>query len=505
METKLKELKQRLSEVSDLQMVGALLNWDQSTYMPPGGAEARGRQMAILGQLAQEKLADPTIGRLLDGLQTYAEGLPYDSDDAAYIRVARRNYERAVKIPPAFYGEFLSHMAASYQAWAAARPQNNFAAVRPMLEKTLDFSRQMANFFPGYQSIADPLIEYADYGMKASIIRPLFASLREQLVPIVKAISAQPLADDSCLRHSYPEDQQMAVGNEIVGLLGYDFNRGRVDKTHHPFMTKFSLGDVRITTRFQEKYLGESLFSVMHESGHAMYEQGIRRDFEASPLGDGTSAGVHESQSRLWENIVGRSKGFWKFYYPRLQAAFPSQLGATSLETFYRAINKVEPSLVRTDADEVTYNLHVMIRFDLELDLLEGKLEICDLPEAWNTRYRQDLGVAAPDDRDGVLQDVHWYGGPIGGGFQGYTLGNIFGALFYASALQAHPEIPAQIEQGQFGTLRGWLTDNIYQHGSKFTATELIQRTTGGSHGGSLTIQPYIQYLRSKYGQLYAL
>jgi carboxypeptidase Taq len=506
MEAKLKELKQRLSEVIDLQLVDQLLSWDQSTYMPPGGAEARGRQMAILGRIAQEKLIDPAIGRLLDGLQAYAESLPYDSDDAAYIRVARRTYERAIKVPPAFLMAYLSHSAASYQAWTVARPENNFAAVRPMLEKTLDFSRQFANFFPGYESIADPLIALADYGMKASIIRPLFANLREQLVPIVKAISAQTPADDSCLRHSYPEDQQMAIGKEIVRLLGYDFNRGRVDKTHHPFMTKFSLGDVRITTRFQEKFLGESLFSVMHEAGHAMYEQGIRRDFEASPLGDGTSAGVHESQSRLWENIVGRSLGFWKFTYPRLQAAFPSQLGATSLDTFYRAINKVQPSLVRTDADEVTYNLHVMIRFDLELDLLEGRLEIRDLPEAWNARYQRDLGVVAPDNRDGVLQDVHWYGGQIGGVFQGYTLGNIYGALFYASALQAYPEIPAQIEQGQFDTLRGWLIENVYQHGSKFTAGELVQRITGGGlTQEGVTIQPYIQYLRSKYGQLYAL
>ena len=299
MDAKLKELKARLGEVSDLQWAGALLSWDQSTYMPRGGARARGRQIAILGRLAQEKQVDPAIGRLLDGLQAYAESLPYDSDDAAFIRVARRNYERAIKVPPAFYGEFLNHIAGAYQAWTKARPENNFAAVRPILERTLDFSRQLANYYPGYQHIADPLIGYAEYGMTAESIRTLFSSLREQLVPIVKAISARPPIDDSCLRHSYPEDQQMAIGNEIVKQLGYDFNRGRVDKTHHPFTTKFSIGDVRITTRVKEDDFGDAFFSTVHESGHAMYEQGINPIYEATSLDGGTSAGVHESQSRL--------------------------------------------------------------------------------------------------------------------------------------------------------------------------------------------------------------
>jgi carboxypeptidase Taq len=239
----------------------------------------------------------------------------------------------------------------------------------------------------------------------------------------------------------------------------------------------------------------------MHESGHALYEQGIRSDFEGTPLADGTSSGVHESQSRLWENLVGRSRGCWQFFYPRLQEVFPKQLGSVSLETFYRAINKVERSLIRTEADEVTYNLHVMIRFGLELELLEGDLSVGDLPEAWNERYRADLGIVPPDDRDGVLQDIHWYAGTIGGMFQGYTLGNIMGAQFFEQALKAHPEIPTEIEKGEFDTLRGWLTQNIYQHGSKYTTLELVERITGGP----LTIEPYIAYLRGKYGELYEL
>jgi carboxypeptidase Taq len=389
----------------------------------------------------------------------------------------------------------------SYEVWTKARPANDFNAVQSYLEKTVDLSRQAADFFPGYEHIADPLIDFADYGMKASTIRSLFAELREQLVPIVQAITSQPRADDSCLHQTFPEAQQLAFGREVIERFGYDFERGRQDKTHHPFMTKFSLGDVRITTRVKENDLSEALFSTMHEAGHALYEQGICRDYEGTPLAGGTSAGVHESQSRLWENIVGRSLGFWQFFYPRLQASFPDRLRSVSLEMFYRAINKVERSLIRTDADEVTYNLHVMIRFGLELDLLEDRLAVKDLPDVWRERYTTDIGVTPPDDRDGVLQDVHWYGGVVGGAFQGYTLGNILNAQFFETALLAHPEIPDEIERGEFETLHGWLKEQIYRHGAKYTAPEIIERVTGGQ----LSIQPYIRYLRKKYGELYRL
>ncbi len=501
MRQKLDELKTRLAEVDDLHAAAALLHWDQTTYMPPEGAPARGRQSATLERLAHEKLTDPAVGRLLDELRPYAQSLPYDSDEAGLVRATRRDYERAVKVPAQFKAEFANHCAETFDLWTRARPANDFAAVRPNLEKTLDLSRQMADFFPGYEHIADPLIDFADEGVKASQVRVLFADLRAQLVPLVQAIAARPTADDSCLRQVFPEAQQLAFGVEVIQRFGYDFKRGRQDKTHHPFMTKFSLGDVRITTRAKEDDLGDALFSTMHESGHALYEQGIRRDFEASPLADGASSGVHESQSRLWENRVGRSRGFWEFFYPRLQAVFPAQLGLIPLDAFYRAINKVEPSLIRTDADEVTYNLHVMIRFDLELAMLEGRLAVKDLPEAWRERYRQDLGIAPPDDRDGVLQDVHWYDYTIGGMFQGYTLGNILSAQFFDAAVSAHPSIPAEIAQGEFATLRAWLTENVYQHGRKFTADELVVRATGRP----LTIEPYMRYLREKYGKLYGL
>jgi carboxypeptidase Taq len=501
LETKLQELRRLLHEVDDVNAANAVLGWDQTTYMPPGGAPARARQSATLGRIAHDMFTTPAIGRLLDELQPYEEGLPYGSTDAALIRVTRREYERATRVPSAFVAEMAAHQAESYQTWAEARPEDNFAAVQPYLEKTLELSRRYADFFPGYEHVADPLIDVSDYGMKTSTIRPLFAALRERLVPLAETITSEPVADDSFLHQHYPEAQQWKFGLDAARRIGYDFARGRLDKTHHPFSTKFSIGDVRITTRVLEDFLPAALFATIHEAGHAMYEQGVDLSFEGTPLANGTSSGVHESQSRLWENIVGRSRGFWVYHYPLLQAEFPEQLGRVSLDEFYRAINKVERSLIRVEADEVTYNLHVMLRFDLETAMLEGNLAVMDLPGAWDARYTADLGVTPPDDRDGVMQDVHWYAGTIGGMFQGYTLGNILGAQFNETALAAHPDIPAQIERGEFSALLGWLRENIYTHGSMFTAEELVQRVTSGP----LTIEPYLRYLRGKFGELYAL
>lgn len=501
MTTPLEELKQRLTETYDLYLINNVLQWDQATYMPSGGAASRGRHQALMSRLAHERMTDPAIGRLLDTLQSYGESLPFDHDDAAYLRAARRSFERATRVPSALVAELSEHGAKTYDEWTRARPDNDFARVQPLLEKTLDLSRRYADCFPGYEHIIDPLIDYSDYGMKATTVRAIFADLRAQIVPLVTQLAASQPIDDSVLKRLYPEAAQEAFGVSIIRDYGYDFDRGRQDRTHHPFMIPLNGGDVRITTRFNDHDLGDGLFGTLHEAGHGMYEQGVSRAYESSPLSGGTSGGVHESQSRLWENIVGRSRGFWQHYYPALQAAFPGTLEDTSPEAFYRAINKVTPSLIRVDADEVTYNLHVMIRFDLEMALLEGSLAIKDLPEAWDARYGSDLGVEPPDDRNGVLQDVHWFGGAIGGAFQSYTLGNLLSAQFYEAALAANPSIPDEIARGEFGTLRMWLTENIYQHGSKFTASELIKRVMGGG----IDSAPLVRYLRSKYGDLYGL
>lgn len=490
----------RLYEIDDLGSAANLLVWDQATYMPPGGAPARARQLATLRSIAHQKLVDPDFAVALAAFERSTDNLPYDDDDAALARVARRDYDRAARVTPDFLFEFTQHASACFSAWAEARPANDFAAVQPFLEKTLELSKRYADFFPDHAHPADPLIDRSDYGMSVATIRPIFADLREYLSDLVRQIESQEQVEPLPPNGGFSPQAQRAAGTEIVKRFGYDFSRGRLDKTHHPFMIKFSLGDARITTR----YSGENLtgvFGTLHEAGHAMYEQGISMEYERTPLADGTSSAVHESQSRMWENIVGRSRGFWRGYYPEMQARFPETLGHVTLDEFYSAINCVAPSLIRVDADEVTYGLHVIIRFELELALLEGSLAIADLPEAWNAKYSEYLGIMPPDDRNGVLQDVHWYTDFIGGMFQGYALGNALASQFYAAALNEHPEIPSEIEQGQFGTLLGWLTDNIYRHGSKYTTLELVERITGGP----ISTNPYKRYLRDKFSNVYGL
>ena len=403
-----------------------------------------------MGRLAHEKFTDPAIGRLLDDLRPYEESLPYDSDEAGLLRVTRRDYERAVKVPPSFTAEFYSHSAASYEAWTKARPANDFAAVRPLLEKTLDLSRQYADFFPGYAHIADPLIDASDYGMKAASVRALFAALREQLVPIVQAITAQPPADDTLPEAALPRGAAAGVrrgGDQALRLRFRARPAGQDPPPVHDQVLAWRCADHH--PRQRERPERGAVQHAARGRPRAVRAGHPHASYEGTPLASGTSAGVHESQSRLWENIVGRSRGFWQFFYPRLQAVFPEQLGQVPLDTFYRAINKVERSLIRTDADEVTYNLHVMMRFDFELELLEGKLEVRDLPEAWWERMKSDLGITPPDDRDGVLQDVHWYAGTIGGAFQGYTLGNILSAQFFEGATRAHPQIAGRDRGGR--------------------------------------------------------
>jgi carboxypeptidase Taq len=501
MDKRFGELRERLQEIYDLGGAASVLGWDQSTYMPKGGAMARGRQTALLARLSHEKQTDPALGRLIDELEREADDFPYESDEAGLLRVARYDFDKASKIPSEFVAELNEHAAESYQAWTVARPEDDFKTIIPYLKKTIEMSRQLADFFPGYDNIMDPLIDIPDPGMKAASVSSLFDELRQALVPMVAAIAEQEPVDESCLLQNFSIEEQVAFGVEVVKSFGYDFERGRQDVSPHPFTTSFSIGDVRITTRVKEQDLREALFSTLHEAGHGMYEQGINTAYEGLPLADGTSSGVHESQSRLWENIVGRSRGFWSFYFPKLQDIFKDQLNTVDMDTFYKAINKVERSLIRTDADELTYNLHVMIRFDLERALLEGDVAVEDLPDAWNARYREDLGVEPPDHKDGVLQDVHWYAGRVGGLFQGYTIGNVLSATFYQAATKAFPSIPDEISQGRFDTLHGWMQENIYQHGKKFSADELVERTTGDS----MKVEAYLTYLRDKFGDIYSL
>ncbi len=499
------DLRARLLEISDLNRANAVLGWDQSTYMPSGGGAARGRQQALLGRLSHERFTDKAVGCLLDRLAPIAADLEPDTDDACLVRVVRRQYDRAIRVPASFVERDGKHSARCYQIWQTARPAGDFAAVRDGLEMWLDLSREWAGYMSkgsGPQAhIADPFMDVSDEGMTVATVRALFNELRKDLVPLVRAITNRAPGDDTCLRLHFPEDAQLVFSLKAAERIGYDLSRGRLDKTAHPFMTRFAAGDVRITTRVNENDLGDAFFSTLHEAGHALYELGVAPELDGTSLGRGVSSGVHESQSRLWENLVGRSRAYWEHSFSLLQEMFPKQLGNVPLDTFYRAINKVQRSLIRTDADEVTYNLHVMIRFDLELALLEGTLPVKDLPRAWAERYEADLGVVPPDDRDGVLQDVHWYAGGIGGAFQGYTIGNILSAQFYTAASQANPGLEAQIASGDTSRLHAWLKDNVYRHGAKFPPADLVRRATGAE----MTIKPYMAYLQSKYGALYAL
>ncbi len=501
MKENLAELKDRLLEIHDLESSAALLGWDQRSYMPPGGAQARARCIGTLQRLAHTKFIDPALGRLLDDLRPLEDSLSYDSDEASLIRVTRRDYERATRIPPAFKAEYDSNAAMTYQVWAKARADDDFAAVRPHLEKTLDLSRRYAAFFPESEHIIDPLIAISDEGITGAYLKRLFDELRANLVPMVQAIAEQPAPDTTCLHQHFPAKPQLAFGLQVAERFGYDLCCGREDLSDHPISTSIALDDVRITTRVNERDIAAALFGTLHETGHAIYEQNIRRELEGSPLGRGATAGVHESQSRLWENLVGRSREFWCFLYPDLQAAFPEQLGEVALDTFYPAINKVEPGLFRVGSDEVTYSLHCAMRFQLEMDLLEGHVTVNDLPEVWRERFRQNFGIAPATDRDGVLQEMNWYCGRIGGLYQHFTLGNIMSAMWFELATSSHPAITTEMERGEFGTLRNWLTQQIYTHGRKFTIPELVERVASRP----LSTEAYISYLKKKYGELYGL
>ncbi|PTQ83007.1 carboxypeptidase Taq [Nitrosospira multiformis] len=494
----LQSLKARFAEIDDLRRAVSVLHWDMSTHMPQDGTTSRGRMIATVEKAAHEKLIDPDLATLLEETAALPDAM-LSADDRAFLRLARRQFVRASKIPSGFKAEFFQHMAETYEAWVHARKLNDFNVVAPFLEKTVAYSRALSDFFntgeTAWAHPMDPHIEDADPGMTTTAIKTLFADLRRDLVPLVREVSSRSRPRTDFLSRAYPKSRQLEFLNWLARNIGYDFNRGRQDLTHHPFMTKLGAGDVRITTRISEANVCDGIFSTIHECGHAFYELGLSPSLDGTILGHGTSAGIHESQSRLWENQVGRSREFWTYFYPHLQTRFSEALGDVSLEEFYCGINRVEPSLIRTEADEVTYNLHVMIRFDIESQLLDGSLQVKDLPAAWNDRYEADLGVRPSSDAQGCLQDVHWYYGSVGGMFQGYTIGNLFSAQCFEAALEAHPEIPEAMMQGNFSTLHSWLKENIYQYGSSLFPQELIRRMTGHD----LSSKPFVAYLTRKY------
>jgi carboxypeptidase Taq len=501
MEEKLNQLKYILAEVFDINAASGLLDWDQQCYMPSKGAESRGNQQATLSRIAHERFTSGEVGQLLADLKPFADQLDPDSDDARLIRVTARQYDKRVKVPVALVAELAQITTVAHGAWEQARAQNNFAHFRPYLEKIVDLRRQYAALFAPYDHVYDPLLDDFEPGLKTREVQAIFETIRPQQVALIQAIAERPQVDDSFLHQFYDPQKQWDFGVEVITQFGYDWNGGRQDKAAHPFTTSgFGLGDVRITTRIFPNLPASGWFGTMHECGHAFYEMGYDPRLDRGPLANGASAGVHESQSRMWENLVGRSFEFWQHFYPRAQAMFPTQLGNVSLESFYRAINKVESSLIRVEADEATYNLHIMLRLELEIALMDGTLEAKDLPEIWNARMQEYLGIVPPTDSDGVLQDIHWSAG-LFGYFPSYALGNLMSLQLWERIRADIPDLSEQIRSGKFAALLDWLRKNVHHHGAKFEPQELMQRVTGSK----IDSGAYMRYLKEKFGKIYGL
>jgi carboxypeptidase Taq len=489
---KFEQLKERLAERQDLTKAATVLLWDQRVMMPPGGAAARAEATATVSRLAQERFVADDVGRLLEDLRDLEESLDYDSFEASLIRVARRDYEKATRVPPELVGELTRASSLGLAAWGPAKEESNFEALQPHLEKNLELRHRYVECFDPPDETYDVLLDDFEPNMKTAEVREIFDELKEELVPLIKEISEAGKIDDSFLKGEFDEEAQRVFSLDVLRRFGYTDDEWRLDQTAHPFMTSPGHGDVRLTTNFRPDDLS-SLFGTMHEFGHGVYEWGVDQSLARSPLHSGVSLGLHESQSRTWENLVGRSRSFWRFFYPRLQETFPAQLGSVDEEAFYRAVNKVKPSLIRIDADEVTYNLHIILRFELEQDLIEGRVAVTDLSEAWNAKMHEYLGVDVPDDAHGVLQDMHWAAGGFGY-FPTYSLGNVISVQIWERAKEDLGDIEERFEHGEFGELREWLREHLYRLGRKFTPQETIQRVTGSP----IDAKPYVHYLREK-------
>jgi carboxypeptidase Taq len=495
----LSQLKTRLGDIHNLEMAGAVLGWDQQTYMPPGGVAARAEQLATLSKISHQMFTADETARLLEAAERENSGLPPESDDACFLVVARRDFDKATRLPEDLVTEISRVTSLAQEEWAKAREADEYSQFAPWLERILDLQRRTADALGYEDRLYDALLNQYEYGMTSAELDPIFEELKTAVIPLARSIAERgDTVSDEVLHRDYDEDLQRAFAERVLKDCGYDWSRGRQDRSVHPFCTNFGRDDVRITTRYNRHDLQSALFGSMHEMGHALYEQGIDEALDGTLLSGGTSLGVHESQSRLWENLVGRSREFWSHYFPALRETFPTQLADVSVEEFYRAMNRVNPSLIRVEADEVTYNLHIILRYEMENELLEGRLCVADAPEAWNARMQEYLGVTPPSNREGILQDVHWSIGAMGY-FPTYSLGNILSVQLWDKALQDAPSIPDEIASGRFSSLLGWLRENMHRHGRKFPPRVLVERATGRS----LDVAPYAAYLKQKFGEVY--
>ena len=489
----LDQLKERLAEVQDIGKIGRILSWDQQTMMPAAGTKHRAEQFSTLSRISHEKFTDPEVGKLLEELRPLEGSLDPDSDDAALIRLARRDYEKAVKVPSSLRAEMTRAASEAIPVWVKAKAENDFASFLPVLQRNVELKLQYVDLVAdGAEERYDVLLDDYEPQAKTAEVRAVFEELKPPLVELIAEIRDREV-DDSFLTGDFPADRQVALAHEVIDLFGHRPDSFRIDPTEHPFASGPGRNDVRITTHYHPDNL-HSLFSTMHEYGHGLYSHQQPEHLERLPTGGACSLGIHESQSRLWENLVGRSEPFWRFFYPRLQETYPEQLDGVGLDRFLPAINRSKPGLIRIDADEVTYGMHVMLRFELEQDMVEGRVELKDLPEVWNQKMWEYLGVEVPDDAHGVLQDVHWSGGSIGY-FSTYLLGTVMSVQIWQAVLRAVPDLEEQISRGEFTALREWLGEHIHALGRRFTSQEVLRRATGST----LQAQPYLDYLRLKY------
>lgn len=501
MEETLHHLKQLLAEVDDLARAAAVLSWDQQTYMPPAGVHARAAQMATLEKLAHARFVSDEIGQLLEDLRPWAEELDADSDTACLIRVTARECAKARKVPEELVAALAQKTALAHNIWVEARQAKDFAKFQPVLEELVELTRQKAEHLGYTDHIYDPLLDAYEPEMKTAEVAAIFADLKTRLIPLIQEITAHPDAvQDTLFQGTFDVETQWEFGVAVLRQMGYDFERGRQDKAAHPFTTSFTPDDVRITTRLDPKHVTSALFSSVHEGGHALYEQGISRSLLRTPLGDGASMAVHESQSRLWENVIGRNRACWTYFLPQLQNRYPEQLQEATLDQVYQAVNVVRPDYIRVEADELTYNLHIFLRFELETALLAGEIAVSDLPELWNQKMQRYLGLTPPDAALGVLQDVHW-SAALFGYFPTYALGNVLSVQIYDCMLRDIPDLTEQIARGDFRALLDWLRTHIHAHGAKFAPQALVRRVTGEA----INPQPYLNYLTRKYRDLYGL
>jgi carboxypeptidase Taq len=494
------ELCQLSREAALLESIEGLLGWDERTYMPTKAGPYRAEQMTYLTGEVHKKRTSPRIGELLENLAGSQFAADPHSDSGATIRQLKRDYEKRVKLPQRLVEELTRESVLGQQAWVKARKENDFASFAPHLEKLYSLKREQAEALGYKDHPYDALLDDFEPDAKTHEVSRVLAELRAELVPLVQVIiDSGRKAPVEVLAREFPVAAQAEFGKAAAAAIGFDFEAGRLDVTHHPFCSGMGPHDCRITTRYDERFFPGAFFGTLHEAGHGIYDQGLRAEQFGLPPGTYVSLGIHESQSRMWENSVGRSRAFWQHFFPKLQAAFPS-VRDVSLETWYFAVNNVQPSLIRVEADEATYNLHIIVRFELEQALITGELPIRDLPSAWREKYRQYLGIEPPDDTDGVLQDIHWSAALIGY-FPTYSLGNLYAAQFFEAADKDLGGLTQQFSRGEFHPLKDWLNKNIHHRGQCYTATELVQLVTGKP----LSHEPLMRHLRSKLEPLYGL